>query len=72
MKSVLQCLIGLFALVMVICQFVTVPKEHGHVLSGLFFAALAVCAIATFASSGSRRLDDLPLNVARASEQHLF
>jgi hypothetical protein len=44
MKPVLQIIIALSVVVMLIAQFVTVPKEYNRELSFVFFGAVAVCA----------------------------
>ena len=44
MKHVLQIIIALSVVVMLIAQFVTVPKEYNRELSFVFFGAVAVCA----------------------------
>jgi hypothetical protein len=44
MKPVLPILIALSVVVILIAQFVTVPKEYNRELSFVFFGAVAVCA----------------------------
>ena len=44
MKPVLQILIALSVVVILIAQFVTVPKEYNRELFFVFFGAVAVCA----------------------------
>lgn len=44
MKSVLQMLIVLSVIVMLIAQFITVPKEFNRELTFVFFGAMLICA----------------------------